>query len=97
MKRSGIRQTPRDHDAERSWEETRQQVFERARGRCEAATPACTRREPSDVHHRRLRSQGGGDDLVNLLALTRECHAFVHANPALSYERGWLLRAGQAP
>jgi hypothetical protein len=45
-------------------------------------------------HHRLPRSQGGGNDLCNLLALCWRHHSYVHQNPALSYERGWLVRRG---
>ncbi len=46
-------------------------------------------------HHRLRRSQGGPDTYVNLLHLCDigGCHAYVHANPAESYLRGWLLRS----
>jgi HNH endonuclease len=43
-------------------------------------------------HHRLRRGQGGTNDLSNLLALCRPCHDTVHRYPALSYQRGWLLR-----
>jgi hypothetical protein len=43
-------------------------------------------------HHRLRRSQGGTNDLGNLLHLCRLCHDTVHAYPAASYDRGWLLR-----
>ena len=33
-----------------------------------------------DIHHRVHRSQGGTDDIDNLVALCRQCHADVHAN-----------------
>jgi len=31
-----------------------------------------------DVHHIRYRSQGGKDDIYNLIGLCRECHNLVH-------------------
>jgi hypothetical protein len=47
------------------------------------------------VHHRKLRSQGGLDEACNLIALHHHCHNIapnsVHQNPALSYERGWMV------
>jgi hypothetical protein len=42
-------------------------------------------------HHRRRRSQGGTNDLSNLIHLCDGCHTYVHAHPAISYSRGWLL------
>jgi len=60
----------------------------RSRGVCEicGAGVAIVR------HHRLRRSQGGLNDLSNLLHLCRDCHDTVHGYPALSYDRGWLLR-----
>lgn len=67
-------------------------VRERSRGRCEAAaSPNCSG-QGGHVHHRRLRSQGGTNELDNLLDVCVWCHSFIHGNPALSYERGWLVR-----
>lgn len=67
------------------------EVIKRAASCCEASTPVCTFR-PEQIHHRRMRSQGGGDEPVNLLHVCGACHRFIHDNPAQSYERGWLLR-----
>lgn len=44
------------------------------------------------VHHRLLRSQGGGHDEDNLVALCNHAHLYVHANPSESYELGLMLR-----
>lgn len=43
-------------------------------------------------HHRLRRGQGGTNELHNLYALCSKCHVRVHAEPALSYEKGWLIR-----
>lgn len=64
----------------------------RAMGVCEAATEVCTG-EVQHTHHRKLRSAGGSHDPRNLLAVCHACHDFVHANPDLSYEHGWLLHS----
>jgi len=69
-------------------------VLRRSGGRCEArATPGCSGRW-EHLHHRRLRSQGGGHDAANLLAVCHFCHRWIHDHPAESYARGWLVRAG---
>lgn len=64
-----------------------------ADGRCEI----CQRSKGRHAHHRLMRSHGGPDELTNLLWLCWACHRQVHAKPAESYERGWLLRAHQIP
>lgn len=68
-------------------------VRERSKGVCEAAvSPNCSARG-THVHHRRMRSQGGRNDLDNLLDVCLWCHSWIHANPAKSYEFGLLLHA----
>lgn len=53
------------------------------------------------VHHRRLRSQGGDNSASNLVCLCHACHngstGAVHAQPSLSYERGFLVRSWASP
>jgi 5-methylcytosine-specific restriction endonuclease McrA len=67
----------------------------RSGNRCELrASPRCNGRF-QHRHHRLPRSAGGGNDLCNLTALCWPCHNFVHQNPALSYEQGWLVRRGR--
>lgn len=66
-------------------------VKERCGGRCERCG-----RSGYTVHHRRKKSQGGGWDASNLLALcgsgTTFCHGWVEANPAAAHEDGlWLF------
>lgn len=46
-----------------------------------------------EVHHVLRRSQGGTDELSNLLCLCSRHHRYVHEHPAESYERGWLKRS----
>jgi 5-methylcytosine-specific restriction endonuclease McrA len=56
----------------------------RAGHRCE--TPGCGRTRFLEVHHRRPRSQGGGNEATNLEVLCSSCHQLVHqqehAHPA---------------
>ncbi|HXA33387.1 MAG TPA: HNH endonuclease signature motif containing protein [Acidimicrobiales bacterium] len=44
------------------------------------------------VHHRLRRSQGGTNDLENLLLVCARHHRHIHDHPAASYEAGTLLR-----
>lgn len=45
-----------------------------------------------EVHHIVRRSQGGTDELANLLVTCSLHHRYIHEHPAESYERGWLKR-----
>ena len=70
----------------------------RSGGLCEARTPACPPfpHEGVHCHHIRRRSQGGTHDPANGLLCCVAGHSFIHANPAMSYERGWLARTEAA-
>jgi hypothetical protein len=72
-------------------------VRARSRGRCEAGASANCTGQGEHVHHRKLRSQGGTNDLANLLDVCRRCHATIHANPAASYATGLLVRSYDDP
>lgn len=45
------------------------------------------------VHHRIMRSQGGGNYPENLITLCTECHHWVHHNPHAARREGLLLKA----
>lgn len=49
------------------------------------------------THHRKLRSQGGGDEKSNLLRVCSDCHLAIHANPSESYARGLLVHSWADP
>lgn len=42
-------------------------------------------------HHRKLRSQGGGDEPANILILPQELHNWIHDNPEKARELGWIV------
>lgn len=69
---------------------TRERVAERSRGFCEVGALGCMGKGVH-LHHRLMRSQGGGHDAENLLNVCRLCHDLIHAEPTWAYERGWLL------
>ena len=54
----------------------RQAAMIKANHRCE--TPGCGRTRFLEVHHRRPRSQGGGNEVANLQVLCSSCHQLVH-------------------
>lgn len=72
----------------------RHQLYARCRGRCERCALTL---DSLEVHHRKLRSQGGTWQPSNLLALHSECHRYVHANPTLARRCGWLVSAYADP
>lgn len=49
------------------------------------------------VHHRKKRTQGGGNDPANLILCPPACHEDIHSNPARSYELGHMVRRGDDP
>lgn len=94
MKRTGLRRTPMKSspmsDFERELAAMRRVVKQRSEGMCEY--PGCPL-VASVVHHRKRRSQGGTNELVNLMHLCRADHIIIHSNPARSYGQGHLLRS----
>ena len=59
---------------------------------CEAKGVICCLRPATERHHKLRRSHGGTDDAANTMDLCSDCHAWIHANPARSYELGYLIR-----
>lgn len=80
---------------EPNWTAVRLALWERSRGRCEG----CGRHlgEYGEVHHRKLRSRGGGHELTNLLLLHPACHRYAHKHPAHSTELGWMVPSEHDP
>lgn len=72
--------------------ELRLQVFERDRNCVKCGKYL---HDSVAVHHRKLRKQGGKDDITNLVALCSTCHNIapdsVHQNPQRSYDTGMLV------
>jgi len=73
------------------YQKARAAVAERSGFRCEARTRKCEGRL-HQVHHRKGRDGDLIDDLDLLLGVCVWCHAYIHENPAESYERGWLIK-----
>ena len=57
-----------------AYEQLRQQVVTRNNWRCQN----CGRRENLQVHHKKMRGQGGNDSDMNLITLYHSCHANEH-------------------
>lgn len=77
--------------SDNEWQKARRVALQRSMGRCEAQWGGCY--GTSDhVHHKRRRSQGGTNDLDNLLVCCAHCHDQIHRNPEIAYQRKHLLR-----
>ena len=72
-------------------------VIERSGGKCEAMGTFFCDGPAQQLHHRRMRSQGGKHTVQNLLALCASCHSWVHRHPKESYRLGWLVRSVKDP
>lgn len=72
-------------------------LYRRSDGWCEV----CGLEYATNAHHRKNRSQGGVDQLSNLLHVcgsgTTGCHGDITVNPAKSYEAGWSVRSHADP
>lgn len=94
-RRKPLRRNVATLDERDAWEQLRQQVYARAGGLCDL----CGTRLPQGfhAHHRRTRSRGGSDDVLNLVALHPSCHDAVHRNPRRSYLQGFLVPTWATP
>lgn len=72
-------------------------VIERAEGWCEAMIPGVCMGEAQHLHHRQMRSQGGGHTAENLGAVCHRCHDAVHRHTAWAYDAGWLIHGWDTP
>ena len=90
-----VRRTPLNHLGKKAKRdraelaESRGKVAARSGGRCEVRRPGC-RGLAIHAHHRRRRSQGGGNDASNLVHVCIPCHDWIHANVAEARECGLL-------
>ena len=89
--------TKRLKEYEAEFREASKLVKARSQGRCEFVKIAgclfrgCTE-QAVHVHHRKLRSQGGGDEIENLVHLCVPCHGYLHNHPEKARELGLILR-----
>lgn len=96
MKRSPIRSRSAKAKANQpALDAFRTALRERSGGACEANTPACPwlRHEGHHAHHRSISDRRiGVHDPERGLWVCHLGHSYIHANPAASYDAGWLLR-----
>jgi hypothetical protein len=77
-------------------QETRNAAWAIANGYCRACGKALG--AEGVVHHRKLRSQGGTDDLGNLVVIhANPCHTAIHANPLAARDAGLIVSAYADP
>ena len=76
----------------REYDKLRRTVYERSNGRCEInATWSCSG-QCEQVHHKQGRIGDRMLDLDKMVGICYNCHDFIGRNPALAYDRGWMLR-----
>lgn len=78
--------------------EIAERVLERAGSYCEKCGKVG---RDFALHHRKLKSQGGLDEVCNLIAVHHECHNMgtkaIHMNPKESIENGWIVPSWAEP
>jgi 5-methylcytosine-specific restriction endonuclease McrA len=81
-------------------------VQARDHGRCQAKITRACRGWAEVIHHKKLRSRGGGsgeingvddpDDISNLVALCDPCHRWAHSHPQAATTAGLMVSAHPA-
>lgn len=91
------RENPRyGHVKKSQYGKVRKWVRDRANDMCEARIADVCAGRGAHAHHILMRSQGGTDDMGNLIWVCPPCHGHIHENPAESYEAGFLRKRGAA-
>lgn len=67
-------------------------VARRSQGRCEVRIYSLCTGFAQHTHHRKLRTQGGTNDIENLVNTCNACHTHIHSNKKWAYEQGWLVK-----
>lgn len=70
-----------------SWREIRQEVLRRDNRCCQV----CGKKHSGQVHHVIPRSQGGTDELSNLMTLCGQCHMLVSPVPEWLITKLWKI------
>lgn len=70
-----------------------QEVHARSEMICEAMIRGVCTWNGAHLHHRKMRSQGGGHEPNNLGFICDNCHRFIHGNTNWAYENGWLIHS----
>lgn len=89
-------QSAKARSKRRGWAQLREAVLARAGRCCDFCAFAI---DPTDweCHHRRLKSQGGLDEMANLVALHDACHSRLHDDRAMARETGFIVHKPDDP
>ena len=90
LKRTPFPQSAGKNNYEKDLDRARPTLHQRSKGLCEVRLPGC-QGNAVHPHHRKRRSQGGTNELRNLLDTCRACHDQAHANPALAMTLGIIV------
>jgi hypothetical protein len=71
------------------------ELVQRALGQCEANIADVCQSQGAHRHHRKRRSQGGSNDLANIILVCHACHGAIHEHPKWSRDHGLLLSRWQ--
>ena len=78
----------------------RELVWARCKGYCEKCGKPLLN-DSYALHHRKLKSRGGKDEVENLVALHHTCHNTatdsIHLNPKKATESGFMVGSWQEP
>jgi hypothetical protein len=78
----------------------REQVWQRSQGYCEMCGISMDKQDFA-LHHRKLKSRGGKDEMSNLIAVHHGCHNLdthsIHLNPKWATEYGFMVSSWDNP
>ncbi|MDJ0796020.1 MAG: HNH endonuclease [Calothrix sp. MO_167.B12] len=76
-----------------TWREIRQEVLERDNRQCQV----CGKEHSAQVHHIIPRSQGGTNELSNLIVLCGRCHMLISPVPPWLITKLWQIPEAEIP
>jgi hypothetical protein len=80
--------SPKQRKRLSTWAKVSAERLKQTGGQCEACY---TRTATSRCHHKRLKSQGGKDELSNAMAVCWICHDWIHKYPKTAELNGWII------
>ncbi len=83
--------SPKQRKRLSTWARVSAERLEQTGGLCEVNTDGCWRIADKRCHHRRLKSQGGKEEISNAVAVCFMCHCAVHQRPGWAEANGWII------